>query len=77
MKLADNPVTLDDSLEDGRLQGFSHDGTLVVDMVFQPVFKYLVGDKDTEVCEWRVSPAHARRIAAWQMQDYACKGGVQ
>lgn len=82
MKLSNVPVTTDPSLPDGRLQGFAADGTLVVEMEFHPIFKYLVGDKNVETCvvEWRISPDHQRRLAAqaaWQMHDYACRKGVQ
>lgn len=82
MKLSDHPVVIDDELPDGRLQGFSRDGVLVVEMEFSPIFRYLVGNRDVEIAvtEWRISAAHARRIAAqaaWQLHDYKCKGGVQ
>lgn len=81
-KLGGSPVEVCEGLGEGRMQGFAADGTLVVDMEFQPVFKYIVGDKNTEIAvtRWKVSPGYARRVAAlaaWQMHDYACREGMQ
>lgn len=80
--MTSTPVVVSDMLPDGRRQGFASDGTLIVDIEFLPVFKYLVGDPETESCvtKWVVSPQYARRVAAmaaWQLHDNACIEGVQ
>lgn len=61
-----SPIVADPTLPDGRLDGFSATGALLVSLQYMPVFKRLVGTEDDQrdVASWHVSPGGARRIAA-------------
>lgn len=59
-------IISDASLENGRLDGYSASGALIVSLKYMPVFERLYGDEkdEREVAQWHASPDSVRRIAA-------------
>ena len=74
-------IIADDSLPDGQMRGYTASGALIVEIVYVPVFKRLLGTSDDEAAVklWRVCPAQAARIAAvgaWRQMGYICGGNA-
>lgn len=60
------PIVSDPALEEGRLDGYSASGALIVSLRYIPNFERLFGkeDDEREVASWHASPGGVRRIAA-------------